>query len=580
MSAIAKKLNSDRARIGLEQISSDKEYPTKSPEPQSEVLAIADSRSDSIPPSDAEISTVVTDVRAEQAKNLETALHAAAAELDIYLDQQGAMCLDVTRNSGRVDCAYADGEDASDYIADKLHKATGRHPTSSALDRFMQIARVRARAAQKHKHVYNRVGVDRQDMVLDLANEVGEVVRVNAAGYAVGHAGDIRFRRGSGCGELPYPAQMTAMQGHSVLVEFLVGRGVQKADLAPLITKMVEDIRINCPNPILELEGNAGTGKTTTARDLISITDPSPAGDIPTTNMNERDLMAGSSSRYALMLDNRSKLSEDEQDLLCRVSTGGVLEARELYSQRTVVTVHIQRPLTITTITPVITRSDARSRTLGVKLQPLNRGYRSEQDIRDEFKKLHPQLLGAVCTLLSAGLAGLPTVKTQRLYTHRLADFEQLGEAIHQAIGHPPGWFGTELAARRKDDAEAAAEANPLLTAVLKAHASFRFSSIYAVPHQPSGRELLAKGACVWTANGKQIVFGTAAMWLKEIKSEFDVPFYVLERGPKNERALRNALQHLQPTMKELGLELSVRKVTDRWAIGISQVVTQGVGDA
>src|SRR5690606_3850852 len=85
------------------------------------------------------------------------------------------------------------------------------------------------------------------------------------------------------------------------------------------------------PYAILDLVGEQGTSKSTTARRLLSLTDPTddPLRRPP---RDDRDLRALVSHTYIPALDNLSHLSEWFSDELCRIATGGYIGGRALYT--------------------------------------------------------------------------------------------------------------------------------------------------------------------------------------------------------------------------------------------------------
>jgi hypothetical protein len=221
--------------------------------------------------------------------------------------------------------------------------------------------------------------------------------------------------------------------------------------------------------------------------------------------------------------------------------------------------------MVITAITPVLTRSDARSRTFTLALKARRSGFASATDIKDAFDAAHPRTLGAVCALLSAGLAGLPVVKAQRNYTHRLVDFEQLGEAIHQALGQPPGWFGSVLADRRRLDASRVAEEDALLAAVMKVMGKLEAAPV-VTPVAPSGRSWArTQGAICWDDGaGHLFISMLFKHLLQEVRKDMWGQDHADKQLPANEKALRHAIVHRQPVLEALGWTVVLRQIDDR----------------
>lgn len=563
------RIQADRARLGLTGQAPDVPMLPPATPPK---LTVVTQQVDG-PPTDAEIKDLQADANADRKNATAAAIRSVQNSLTFFQDAHASLRLQVTRASGRIDVPHADSEDAEDFIRAKIQAVVGDGKTvaQSAVDQVVQAGRARARAEQVRKHVHMRLAGDAGDIVIDTANDAGEVIRVNASGYRVEPQGEILFHRGSGTGQIPHPVQTTPAQAYEILAKFAASHGVRNNDIAVYVIVLIEHLRPKTPCPILELIGPAGARKSTMARASVSIFDPSQSGEVLTTNLTEPDVMAASGNRFALHLDNASSLSPKEQDLACRISTGGEISARQFYSQRELEAAHVQRPLVITAITAVLTRSDARSRTITVALNPPTRSYKSEADIREAFKSDHPSLIGAACSLLSVGLAGLAAVKTQRHYTHRLVDFEQIGESVHQALGQKPGWFGDILATRRKADAAAIAEGDPILAALLKSLATWQADPKLLCAVKPTGRQI-ARGACVWKEAGRCFTVATTATWLRSVSA--NMPFGLNEQPPASERALKHAITHRMGTIEALGWRVQSSTANNQGAMVLSKVDT------
>ena len=523
------------------------------------------------PPTQEEIGTAVKAGDAARKDSGAVVRALVTRQLNVFMDQHGALRCDVPRNGGRVDSPHTDAEEVADFVRQLLRAADHRSTASpAAIEALLAEARSRARTQGHIKKVHIRLAGDGAGGIrIDTANARGEVICVSAGGYGLEPQGDVRFHRGSGVGELPEPEQMDAATAYSVLSTFLKGAGVPAADLHVLVIALLEHARPGTPTPIVEMIGRAGSGKTTLARSLISIVDPCPGGDIPVTDPTEPGIMAAALNRHALFVDNQSRMSSAESDLWCRVSTGTTISARRLYSQREIEAVHVQRPVVFTSITTVGHRSDLRTRMLSVRLNPPSGSYLGEQGLRAAFTAEHPRLLGAVCALLSAGLAGLPAVSRQGGFKHRLVDFEQLGEAIHQSLGRAVGWFGQLLTDRRRVDAEALAEADPLIAAVLKVAEGWLADPKCQVFTKPGGRQMASGGVHVWHDGGAEHVGAVFSEWLAAVKRA--MPYGENEQSPANVQALANAIEHRGPTFAALGFPAVARPVHNRKGLFLSR---------
>jgi hypothetical protein len=108
-------------------------------------------------------------------------------------------------------------------------------------------------------------------------------------------------------------------------------------------------------------------------------------------------LMVGAKGSWMLAFDNLSRIPTWLSDALCRLSTGGGLGKRELYSDSEEHVLEAQRPVILTGIGFGILRDDLADRVAMVNLVRLEDGERRpEREIWEAFARAHPQALGAL----------------------------------------------------------------------------------------------------------------------------------------------------------------------------------------
>ena len=566
MSALQKRLAADKARFGAGVTSEERPVLQFAQTAEAQQFLNDTAQNDPEgPPNDSDIAQVQRSATVAKKAEEEARVNAAASGLDLFFDLDGAARLLVRRLNGRIDPLMVESTDATDHIRTVLETASGKRAPRELVESILAKGRAKAREQGIVRRVNRRIAQEGDAILLDLARDDGAVVHTDATGYRVEPQGAHIFLRGAGTGALPEPEQLTPQQAAAHLSAELVRWGVPAADVEIMLVVLPEYIRPGTPKPILEIVGPAGASKSTLASAIASVIDPTPKGGLPTTRITEEDLMATVQSRYVLHADNESHLSPDQQDLLCRVSTGGDLLHRKLYGQHDTAAASLQNPMVITAITPVLTRSDARSRTITLALKARRSGFASATDIKGAFDAAHPRTLGAVCALLSAGLAGLPVVKAQRNYTHRLVDFEQLGEAIHQKLGQPPGWFGSHLADRRRLDASRMSEEDALLAAVMKVVEKLEAAPVVS-PVAPSDRSWArTQGAIGWDDGAGHLFIAVLFKHLlQEVRKDMWGQGDAGERIPANEKALRHAFVHRQPLLEALGWTVELRQIDDR----------------
>jgi hypothetical protein len=114
-------------------------------------------------------------------------------------------------------------------------------------------------------------GTGAQTLVLDLGGADGRCALVDAAGWRIVERAPVLFRRSALTAPLPAP-----LRGGSLdpLAELL---NVDEAGFRLIVAWLVAALLPDIPHPILALTAEQGTAKSTAARLVVSLVDPSPA---------------------------------------------------------------------------------------------------------------------------------------------------------------------------------------------------------------------------------------------------------------------------------------------------------------
>jgi energy-coupling factor transporter ATP-binding protein EcfA2 len=191
------------------------------------------------------------------------------------------------------------------------------------------------------------------------------------------------------------------------------------------------------PFPILVMIAQQGSGKSTMARLLRNLIDPSSV-PLRAPPKEERDLAIAASNSWVISLDNLSWLSAQLSDALCRLATGGGFATRQLYTDDEEVLIEFQRPLILNGITDFATRADLVDRSIFLSLPALS-STRPEEELWAEFEAESPKIFGSILDALCSTLSAYRDV--QLLNSPRMADFAKWGTAAESALGLSPGKF-------------------------------------------------------------------------------------------------------------------------------------------
>ncbi len=318
----------------------------------------------------------------------------------------------------------------------KESKAIAQDAVKAALNTVAAQAKY---AGDEHA-VYSRIAHHDGCVWIDLGDDAWRAIRIDADGWKIVDSRDVpvKFRRTRSTHALPIPQPGGSLD--QLFTLFHLEPDDQRLTLGWLVGAFQE----SGGRALLELIGQQGSGKSTFARMLISLIDPC---EIPVRSVSrdEEGLLIAVQGKAVLGYDNVSSLHPDMADAWCRLSTGGGIGKRKLFSDSEETLLRAQLPLVWTAIAPVaINRPDLQDRTITVRLEPLeSETYRSERDVNAAFEAMRPQILGALYSAVAEALRNQDTIHLDRL--PRLADFATWVEAAAPALGWEAGDFTTAL---------------------------------------------------------------------------------------------------------------------------------------
>lgn len=220
-----------------------------------------------------------------------------------------------------------------------------------------------------------------------------------------------------------------------------------------VVTSMVPDI----PKPILVIHGPKGSGKTGMLRLLLNIIDPTEIIDVPVAKQDEFHIFA--SNRWAIGIDNVSRIGQKLSDDLCKLSTGGSFVRRVLYTTNDLTASTTQNVVILNGIPNVAERPDLLDRSLLIELAPFElQARKTERQIKDLTSKYLSGILGSIFSILAKALACVEDVQIGEL--QRMADFHRWSLAVGQVMGYTSEQVNEALRYNQQKQIEAAKEAS------------------------------------------------------------------------------------------------------------------------
>lgn len=339
-----------------------------------------------------------------------------------------------------------DTNDFRNACALGMLRANQKMPQEQDVKSAQMIAQAQAaEAAPEHVALrFARVGGKRY---VFLADPDRTIVEIDDAGWRLNSDAPVQFRRGVG---LPM-----SLPEHGTLDDLIDFLNVDDDSMVFLLAWMVTAI-INPGQqcPIAILDGSAGSAKSSTLATLIEILDPK-VGAMAGEPSSEDDLVVSAYQSAVMSFDNVDTLAR-LSDALCRLSTGGGLSKRKLYSDGDVFSVDAMRPLMIAGLDPTFYKQDLIERIIRVTLTK-PKAYMDEDDFRDYKQANIAKWRGALYSLVSDVLCEVHTVKQS---SSRFGVFSRVGECVARRMGRDAGWFGQRYASMRLEMASEAAAAD------------------------------------------------------------------------------------------------------------------------
>lgn len=277
----------------------------------------------------------------------------------------------------------------------------------------------RAMGERVIRDVYVRVASLNDKVYLDLCNDNWEVIEISSKGWRLLSESPVKFHRDKNALPLPYPEGGGNIENLQKLIN------IANSDFPLVVAWLLASLRGNGPYPILVIQGEQGSAKSTLSRFMKGLVDPSTASLLNKTP-GTRDLMISAQNRHIIVFNNLSTISTRFSDDLCCLSTGGGLSIRQLYTDSGEIVFNTQKPCILNGIGDLILRSDLRDRSIIINLPPM-KARKRESELNKQFEELRPSILAGLLDLLSKALFNEP--KTEITDLPRMADFCHLSIA-------------------------------------------------------------------------------------------------------------------------------------------------------
>lgn len=359
------------------------------------------------------------------------------------------------------------------------------------LDQVLLIAKDAA-ARKPPENIFLRVAYHEDCIYVDLANSKNEAVKISKDGWQTITGAPVKFRRPTYMAEMPAPVPGGSVRDLAKYLNLECEEDLHQT-VGWVLGAFMPPVGAY---PILFLNGQQGSAKTTSSRVLKAVCDPEGQNgrDIQQMFRREEDLRAAVRTSRVLVFDNASGIPRAVSDALCRISTGASLRSRKLYTDYTQVSVYAHAPVIVNGIPHLTHHADLADRSIVIPLPPIAAESRKpEAEFWKDFRSDLSKILGAVFDAVAAGLRNVADVKLQSL--PRIADWAKWVTACEEKLPWPQGTIVASYEKRAREVIADALAENPLavaLTGLLEKAKDNRFEGTPTELHNALSNGLLA----------------------------------------------------------------------------------------
>lgn len=352
------------------------------------------------------------------------------------------------------------------WLAYRAFETTGLVPGAQAVEDTLRVLEAKATQGGRQQEPWSRVGTQNGFLYLDLVTADWSVVQIGPNSWDVIKGHGLPFVRSSGMRALCMP------EGGSEIGE--LRRFINVAtdeDFQLVVAWLVAALRATGPYPVLVVNGEQGSGKSTFSKLIRTLVDPN-AAPIRGVPKDPRDLFIAASNGHMLVMDNLSRVEPWLSDALCSIATGGGYATRQLQSDRGEALFMVARPIVLNGIPALTERADLAQRSVTIQLRTIEEDERrAEDEFWADWEVTAPRVLGALLDGLSSAVRRIDSVRLDRF--PRLADFTKWMTAAEPGLGWEAGTFDAAYRDNQEETNQTAFESDPVAMQICRLVAPF-----------------------------------------------------------------------------------------------------------
>jgi len=440
------------------------------------------------------------------------------------------------------------------------HEGRGLRPEIRADVKSTLEAKARSDGVSKRLEMLGWVDEANYRILIDLGDPRWRAIEIDEKGWRIITPSSNPFKRTRLTMPLPEPIMVdNPREILEKLVPFNIDEG-QCENVRKVLPIWIASVPLtSIPRPGLAFIGAHGSGKTVLHRRIQQIFTGMDVQSLHASDV--RDVVVKLWSSPLVGFDNVRTIPAEIADLLSSSITGSQHVSRLLYTNSEVQVIQLRRAIGINGIVPNLTRyADLTDRFILVKLRRLEGNERKEEvELQKEFCELHPKILGAVCSALSAGVKQLREVREElsNVELPRMADWAIWGEAIARGLGYRKLEFLNAYLALVSESVITVLEENPLGRALLILAEELEKEKM-ELPQEVSEKSLPVKAKNYFEGTPTQLQ--SELERLIQAQGEAVADWYA-EGFPKTAKSLGKQIRELVPNLVERGIKVIFKRL-------------------
>ena len=354
----------------------------------------------------------------------------------------------------------------SEWIRNEYFIKTEKGITDKKLGEIIPTLKALAIHKGLQQEVFLRVAQTNGNIYIDLCNEDWSVIEITKDNWQIIDESPVAFIRNNymlpmqkprGTYDTPFNHSITSLKKHI---------NVKNEDFILVVGVLMMYLQNGDGGmPLLIVNGEAGTGKSTFTKMIRELVDPNSEPILM--HPKEDNIPIIANSNYVVSLDNLSGIRKSFSDLLCTIATGTSYITRKHYSNKEMSVISMKRPVILNGIEDIASRDDLVRRSVILELSKIEDGnVVDDAEVMSDFREDVPAIFGALCTGLMTALKNINTVKINNITS--MSRFCRWSGAAMPAFNWNADMFMENYHENLKRSYIAALDTSPFTAAIMK----------------------------------------------------------------------------------------------------------------